>query len=506
MPSDVWVGIDLGTQSVRAVAVDDTGSVLATARRPLDSRRGDSRHEQDPRQWRTASTAALRAVTGTLGTARTRIRGVATCGTSGTITALGPGGEPVSPGIMYDDGRAVAHSSAALSRASEWLAAELGYRVQPTWALPKLAAPARGGEFPAGARLAHQPDVVNAMLAGHPVATDTSSALKTGADPRVPEWPEPVAAAVGDRVTLPELALPGTPLGVVTAAAAETTGLPRGTTVVAGMTDGCAAQLAAGALDAGDWNCVLGTTLVCKGVSEKLVSDPDGATYSHLGPGGHWLPGAASSTGLGVLAELFPGTDLDALTRSGLRALPPVCYPLAVVGERFPFAEPDAAGFVLDGATRLPVTATTRDTLGESTMLGALLAGIAYTERLCFEVLAAAGYPTGGRLRFSGGATRNPLLTALRATVLGRAVEVPETAEPAAGMAVLAAWAVASGAGGSETPAERAAAMVRVGATVEPGSEPSIPDAAELDDGYQRFRCELRTSGWLPDTVEGDGR
>ena len=40
------------------------------------------------------------------------------------------------------------------------------------------------------------------------------------------------------------------------------------------MTDGCAAQLAAGALREGDWNSVLGTTLVLKGYSSTIVRDP----------------------------------------------------------------------------------------------------------------------------------------------------------------------------------------------------------------------------------------
>ena len=39
MAEAVWVGIDLGTQSVRAVAVDATGTLLAAAARPLTSRR-----------------------------------------------------------------------------------------------------------------------------------------------------------------------------------------------------------------------------------------------------------------------------------------------------------------------------------------------------------------------------------------------------------------------------------------------------------------------------------
>jgi len=77
---------------------------------------------------------------------------------------------------------------------------------------------------------------------------------------------------------------------------ADATGLPAGTPVIAGMTDGCAAQIGAGALEPGEWNSALGTTLVLKGVTPELVRDPSRVMYSHRSPDGDWLPGGASST------------------------------------------------------------------------------------------------------------------------------------------------------------------------------------------------------------------
>ena len=49
--SSVWIGVDLGTQSVRAMAVTDGGELLGAASRPLTSHRDGPRHEQDPEQW-----------------------------------------------------------------------------------------------------------------------------------------------------------------------------------------------------------------------------------------------------------------------------------------------------------------------------------------------------------------------------------------------------------------------------------------------------------------------
>ena len=116
--------------------------------------------------------------------------------------------------------------------------------------------------------------VAGSRLVGGPVATDLSNALKTGAHLIDETWPTDVVDALGVPAdVLPPLVRPGTVIGHVSAAAAEETGLPAGTPVVAGATDGCAGQLGAGVLRPGSWNSVLGTTLVLKGVARELVRD-----------------------------------------------------------------------------------------------------------------------------------------------------------------------------------------------------------------------------------------
>ncbi len=58
-----WIGVDLGTQSVRAVVADADGIVLARATRPLTSHRDGVRHEQDPQAWLDAVDGVLAEVT-----------------------------------------------------------------------------------------------------------------------------------------------------------------------------------------------------------------------------------------------------------------------------------------------------------------------------------------------------------------------------------------------------------------------------------------------------------
>ncbi|WP_327638394.1 FGGY-family carbohydrate kinase [Kribbella sp. NBC_00482] len=440
-----WIGLDLGTQSVRAVLADAKGQVLSRATRPLASHRDGVRHEQNPQAWLTAVDAVLAEV------GATDLDGIAICSTSGTFLLTDRAGRPVTPALMYDDARSAARRDHIVDADPDRWATSM----QPTWALPKIL------DLDLTDRhIVHSADFVAAHLVGHPVATDTSHALKTGYDLIADAWP----AAAFDKLGLPLAAFPE-----VVRPGAELGRTPDGVPVYAGMTDGCAAQIAAGALAPGAWNSVLGTTLVLKGVSTELLTDPTGAVYNHRHPDGGWLPGGASSTGAGVLTELLPGADLDALDRAA-HPIDAVIYPLTKTGERFPFVAPQAERFTLG---------TTADDLQT---YAAVLQGVAFIERLAFEHLESLGAEPVRSVALTGGAIRAGYWNQLRADVLGVPVELPAVPDPAYGMAVLAA------SGGTDLTGT-ARRMVRVDHVLEPRGD-------RLDDLYGEFVAELDRRGY----------
>ncbi|MFJ5101577.1 FGGY-family carbohydrate kinase [Streptomyces sp. NPDC088554] len=477
------MGIDLGTQSVRALAVTGDGQVLGRGAAPLTGHRDGDRHEQLPAHWWEGSCQALRRTLRTL--PATRVRGVAVCGTSGTVLLTSPRGEPLTPALMYDDGRAGAEARRAQEAGAEvWQA--LGHRIQPSWALAKLlwltgegAPPGRDGGAPdlKGARVCHQPDYVTTRLVGHPVPTDSSHALKTGYDLNARAWPTAVHAALGlSGLDFPDVVAPGTTLGTVCAEAADRTGLAEGTPVIAGMTDGCAAQLGSGAWGVGEWNTVLGTTLVLKGVTERPLHDPAGVLYNHLSPDGHWLPGGASSVGAGALTQAFPGADLGHLDRLAAHREPAgaVAYPLLARGERFPFLAAEAEPFTLGTPT------------DDADRYASLLQGVALVERLCLAYVRQLGGPVDGSVTFTGGATRSGYWNQLRADILGRPARIPAHTESALGMAVLAARGV--------TGAAAPRAMVRIRTLLQP--RPRV--GARFDEPFGALVDALEQRGWLP--------
>lgn len=472
----MWMGIDLGTQSVRAVLVGDDGAVLGGGAAPLGGRRDGVRHEQSPDDWweaaRTAIGEALRSVPDS---GSHPVRALAVCGTSGTVLLTDAAGRPLTPGLMYDDGRATAEAAPA--------------RVQPTWALPKAMWLLKEQPSTAGVHLTHQPDFIVSRLVGRRTATDSSHALKTGYDLTDDTWPHDRLAALGlDPDLFPEVVRPGARLGEVDADGESATGIPAGTPVIAGMTDGCAAQIASGSLGVGSWNSVLGTTLVLKGVTAEPVHDGTGVVYNHRAPDGGWLPGGASGVGAGALARAFPGADparLDALAPAHEPSTA-LAYPLVSQGERFPFLAPGATPLLL-GEPR-----------SDADHWAALLQGVGHTERLCLDYLDHLGAPQHGPLTFTGGGSRSAYWNQLRADILGRSVHIPRHSEPALGMAVLAAY----GAGAAPTLADAAGRMVGLSHVLRP--DPAR--TARFLQPYLSMVDELERRGWLPAPVAAHAR
>jgi sugar (pentulose or hexulose) kinase len=469
----VTIGIDVATAGVRALAVRG-GTVLASAAEPLPAPVRDSRgySEQDARSWWPAVAKVLAKVTGELPGRGGEVAAVAIAATSGTIVGVDASGAPVTPALMYDDRRGTALNREATELGEDrWR--RLGFGVSATAALGRIAW--LSAHVPDVAGIRHTPDLIAAKLTGGPVATDWSHALKSGYDPLVLEWPSEVFDALGvPEHLLPPVVAPATVLGTVTRPVA---GLPAGCLVVAGMTDGCAGQLAAGAVVPGRFVGILGTTYVLKGVTESLVPDPTGAMYSHRHPDGWWLPGGASNTGGEAVAGEGRLPELDAAAAE-LGPAKVIAYPLRRKGERFPFTSADAAGFVSGEPDAVELHR-------------ARLEGVAFLERLALDHLRRLGVTITEPLLAAGGGSKSPLWTRIRATVTGLGLRVSPQAETGYGAALLAAAGILPG-GLTE-----ASEGLAEGTLVEPDER----ESSALAESYQRFCAELHTRGWIDDEL-----
>ena len=480
-----FLGIDLGTGGVRVIICDEQGSSKAgcsvALREAEVSNLPPGFHEQRVEAW---WPAAVQAIGGALrqfkkaGASPREISAIGITSTSGTVVPLDERNQPLRSALMYNDGRAVLEAEELNEKYPEF-PAKAGWSFQPSFALPKILWVMRREPEVARAvkRWAHAGDYLVGRLTGEFGASDYSTALKTGYDLLDLCWPSFLETVAGlPQGAFPRILAPGEAIGTVCAAAARQTGLRRGTVVCAGMTDASAALFAAGACEPGDWNTALGTTIGIKGITRSLLRDPQGRVYCHRHPMGFWLPGAASNVGGECLQAAFSGRDLPELDGKAWERGPSsvVLYPLARRGERFPFVKPDAEGFRLG------------EPQDEIDLYRGHLEGVAFTERLGYEVLVGLGAEKGARIHATGGGSRSRVWLQIRADILGEILVRPRLPESAFGAALLAASHIAY-----RNVTQAVQGMVKVEAVCEPSS----PDL--YAEKYQRFREACRKRGYI---------
>ncbi len=435
---EVTVGIDIGTTSVKAVAADAEGAVLARCRIPHRLvAPGPDRFEHDPAE---AWVAGVVDAWGRVSTGR-RVAAVTVAAMVPSLCGVDEGGMPVTPGLLYGDARGDAAGAAsgvegeALGFA-RWLA----------------------GEFPGAAGFWPAQAVANRALCGE-AAIDTTTAMAMMPLFDGVGWDAGACHGVGvDADRFPRLS-PGT------AAIGEVDGA----LVNGGTIDVLAEQLVADARAPGDVLVLCGTTLIPWALTETWTEVDGLWTVPFTVPGISAVGGASNAGGLFVDAVrrlLGPVEDgqLDALDPAAL----PLWLPY-LRGERTPLHDPtrraELRGFAL-GHDRAAV-------------LRAAYEAPAFVVRHHLEL---AGVDAARIVAVGGGTRSVPWMQAL-ADATGLPVDVAAVPEGAA----LGAAFLARVTAGLEPDTSSSGRWARVDRRVEP--RPAWADA-----------CEGRYAGFLEGT------
>ena len=273
MTGPAWLGLDLGTQGVRAVVIADGGVQLGAGSFGFAVRDGSSgmmTHDPDL-DWTAGAIAAVRDAIRDVDPGR--IAGIGVCGLFPAVALLDGGGRALGPALLYGDTRARSYFAEAGRRLGVTLS---GDEVSPKllWLReeqPDLLDRAAWAIGPTG--------FIVRLLTG--VATiDPHSAFRWGGlvDVTRRAWDSGALRELGIGVELmPAIHDPGSEVGVVSDAAASATGLRAGTPVVAGTTDSFATFLGHGAVRAGDvivYYGSSGTLMACTTDLETVLSEP----------------------------------------------------------------------------------------------------------------------------------------------------------------------------------------------------------------------------------------
>jgi sugar (pentulose or hexulose) kinase len=330
----------------------------------------------------------------------------------------------------------------------------------------------------------HAADYIIGKLSGNFRTTDYTNALKSGYDISRNEWPSYIYEHLPiQQKWLQEVVPSGTPIGQLKAEIATLLNIPT-IDVVAGMTDGCASQVASGAVNPGDWNTTIGTTLVIKGVTQQEIKDPQGRLYCHRHPEGYWMPGGASNTGADWITKEF-NDDLESLTEKASTLFPTnhISYPLQQEGERFPFISKLARGFADPSIA------------DKATLFTAGLEGVAFIERLAFELVKELSGEEVKAVYTAGGGSNSDVWLQIRSNVLNCPIHKMAHTSGALGAAILAS---------SKTHFTTLNEATNAMTTITSTTLPSPKIVAIYEQQYQKFKNELIKKGYLIDSSQNN--
>ncbi len=449
------VGLDVGTSGVKAVAVSESGEVLARAERgyALSTPR-PGWCEQDPEDWWQAAQAALADLAVEPGS-------IGLSGQMHGLVALDENDRVLRPAILWNDQRTGAECVEIEERIGLARLIELtGNRALTGFTAPKLLWLRRHEPetFARIRRILLPKDYVRLRMTGeHAIdAADASGTLLF--DVRRRAW----SGEVLDKLEL----------------AAEWLPPVHESTEIGGAGDQAAGAIGMGIVRPGPLSVVLGTSGVVFAALPAYRAEPEARlhVFCHAVPDTwHAMGVMLSAAGsLQWLRDSLVGESYDELNREASRWAPGaegLLFQPYLAGERTPHADPDARGAFVGLSLRHDRGALVR----------AVLEGVAYGLRDSLELLRELGVEAElGRV--SGGGARSELWLRIVASVLRLPLERTAASEEGAAFGAALLGGVATGAFADA--AEAVAACVHVTGRIEPN-----PDwRGAYEDGYGRFR------------------
>jgi xylulokinase len=428
----MFLGIDLGTSSVKALLIDDGDRVVAEASVALTVQRPHPLwSEQDPARWWEATTEAIDAIRAAAPDALASVSGIGLSGQMHGAVLLGDDHRVLRPAILWNDGRSAAEC-AAIERDFPDVRAITGNIVMPGFTMPKLA----------WVR-AHEPDIFRATrlvllpkaylrlrLTGEAFEDMSDASGTLWLDVAKRDWSDAALAATGlSRAHMPALVEGNAPAGRLRQELAACWGMATAPVVAGGAGDNAAAAVGLGAVAPGDAFLSLGTSGVLWATTDRFRPNPARAVHAfchalpatwhqmsvHLSAAGslEWWAAASGVSPAALVDELGPPPVAPA----------PILFLPYLSGERTPHNDVAIRGAFLG----LDHNADRR------VMTQAVLEGVAFTIRDGLDALTEAGTVLARALA-TGGGSRSRTWLAILASVLNLPLARPAAGEHGAAL------------------------------------------------------------------------
>ena len=260
------LGLDVGTQSLRAVLFDLQGRAVAFGVAPIETTYPrPTWAEQQPLAWWSAAVEAVRLALSQGNITGEQIAGIGIDCTACTVVAAGSNGEPLRPALLWMDQRAFQEAE-IISATGDPVLRFVSGRVSPEWMLPKALWLKRNepAVYAHAERIVECTDWMMHRLTGEWTLSLNHVAVKWNYARPDGGWPVNLLEAVGLSDLLdkwPERIVPlGRGEARLSSQAAGELGLRAGTPVAQGGIDAYLGMLGMGATCDGDVAVIVGSS------------------------------------------------------------------------------------------------------------------------------------------------------------------------------------------------------------------------------------------------------
>lgn len=415
----MYIGLDLGTSSLKAILINDDQAILAEHAVPLSvSRPRDGWSEQDPSQWFAATEVAIKAIG-----AQVDLNGVRGIGLSGHMhgaTLVDDADKVLRPCILWNDTRSAFEASQL--DADPRFRDVSGNIVFAGFTAPKVVW-VKNNEPKVFAKIAKvllPKDYLRLLLIGDHVAEMSDAAGTSWLDVAKRDWSDDLLNATGlEQSHMPRLVEGSESSGTLRDTLASAWGLPKGVIVAGGGGDNAASAIGAGVVRKGDAFVSLGTSGVLFAASDAYQPDAASAVHTFC----HALPDTWHQMGV-ILAATDALQWLSRLTGQSASDLTKDLGPLQAPsrtlflpylgGERTPHNNAVMRGQFL----HLDQSTDAREAAR------AVLEGVTFAFADCHDALRSTGTTIERALALGGGAKSDYWLSAI-ATALNLPLMLP---------------------------------------------------------------------------------
>ncbi|MDR3495699.1 MAG: xylulokinase [Ancalomicrobiaceae bacterium] len=412
----MYLGLDVGTSSVKAVLLDADDHIVAVASEGLTvSRPHPNWSEQNAGDWWTATLAAVDELALSHPDAVAAITGIGLSGHMHGATLLDKDGAVLRPCILWNDGRS-GDECRELEAKFPALHQVTGNLAFPGFTAPKLMWVAKHEPeiFAKVAKVLLPKAYVRYRLTGE-FAEDMSDASGTlWLDPAKRDWSDAALAATGlTRDQMPRLVEGSEPSGMLSAELTARWGLKQPAVVAGGAGDNAATAVGLGAIAPGDSFLSLGTSGVLWVTTDRFAPNPASAVhaFAHCVPATWHQMGVmlAAAASLAWWAQVTGMSEQDLMAELGEtpQGASKVLFLPYLSGERTPANDPSLRGVFAGlsaGSSRADLTR-------------AVLEGVAHAVRDNRDALAVAG-TTVKEIDLVGGGSRSRLWAQIIADML----------------------------------------------------------------------------------------